>query len=54
VDFECVVESPDVASIYEIPLRFREQASIAWCASDCASTTKEPELGPWKQMARPS
>src|SRR3712207_2740275 len=25
VDFECVIESPDVASIYQIPLRFLEQ-----------------------------
>src|SRR5205823_12843951 len=25
VDFGCVIESPDVKSIYEIPLRFQEQ-----------------------------
>jgi CTP synthase len=50
VDFECVIESPDVASIYEIPLRFREQGFDRVVCERLRLETKEPELGPWKQM----
>jgi len=50
VDFECVIESPDVASIYEIPLRFREQGFDRVVCERLRLETKEPDLGPWKQM----
>ncbi len=49
-DFECVVESPDVASIYEIPLRFREQGFDRVVCERLRLETKEPDLGPWKAM----
>jgi CTP synthase len=50
VDFECVIESPDVASIYEIPLRFREQGFDRVVCERLRLETKEPDLGPWKAM----
>jgi CTP synthase len=50
VDFDCVIESPDVASIYEIPLRFREQGFDRVVCERLRLETKEPELGPWKAM----
>ena len=50
VDFECVVESPDVASIYEIPIRFREQGLDRVVCERLRLDTREPDLGPWKAM----
>jgi CTP synthase len=50
VDFECVIESPDVASIYEIPLRFREQGFDRVVCERLRLETPEPDLGPWKAM----
>ncbi len=50
VDFECVIESPDVASIYEIPLRFRDQGFDRVVCERLRLETKEPDLGPWKAM----
>ncbi|HEX5634115.1 MAG TPA: CTP synthase [Gemmatimonadales bacterium] len=50
VDFDCVIESPDVASIYEIPLRFREQGFDRVVCERLRLETKEPDLAPWKQM----
>jgi CTP synthase len=50
VDYSCVIESPDVKSIYEIPLRFREQGIDREVCQRLGLETKEPDLGPWKQM----
>jgi CTP synthase len=50
VDFECVIESPDVASIYEIPIRFREQGFDRVVCERLRLETKEPDLAPWKAM----
>jgi len=50
VDFECVIESPDVESIYEIPVRFRDQGFDRVVCERLRLETKEPDLGPWKAM----
>jgi CTP synthase len=50
VDFECVIESPDVASIYEIPVRFRDQGFDRVVCERLRLETREPDLGPWKAM----
>ncbi len=50
VDFDCVVESPDVQSIYEIPLRFHEQGLDAVVCERLRLTTREPDLGRWHAM----
>ncbi|HWA59280.1 MAG TPA: CTP synthase [Gemmatimonadales bacterium] len=50
VDFDCVIESPDVASIYEIPLRFREQGFDRVVCERLRLETKEPDLTSWKAM----
>ncbi|OGU23593.1 MAG: CTP synthase, partial [Gemmatimonadetes bacterium RIFCSPLOWO2_12_FULL_68_9] len=51
VDFDCVIESPDVQSIYEIPLRFQEQGFDRVVCERLRLETREPDLGPWKAMA---
>ena len=50
VDFECVIESPDVASIYEIPLRFRDQGFDRVVCERLRLETREPDLANWKGM----
>ena len=50
VDFGCVIESPDVQSIYEIPIRFQEQGFDRVVCERLHLQTKEPDLGPWKVM----
>ena len=50
VDFGCVIESPDVKSIYEIPLRFLEQGLDREVCQRLRLETKEPDLRPWKAM----
>ncbi len=50
VDFGCVVESPDVTSIYEIPLRFLEQGLDREVCQRLRLETKEPDLRGWKAM----
>jgi CTP synthase len=50
VDFECVIESPDVASIYEIPVRFRDQGFDRVVCERLRLETREPDLAPWKAM----
>ncbi len=50
VDFGCVVESPDVATIYEIPLRFREQGLDTTVCERLRLETKEPDLTAWRAM----
>jgi len=50
VDFECVIESPDVKSIYEIPLRFFEQGFDRVVCERLRLETKEPDLTAWRDM----
>src|SRR6266404_1985449 len=50
VDFGCVVESPDVRSIYEIPLRFLEQGLDREVCQRLRLETREPDLRGWKAM----
>jgi CTP synthase len=52
VDFDCVVESPDVRSIYEIPLRFHEQNFDRVVCERLRLTTPEPDLKPWKEITQ--
>jgi len=50
VDFGCVVESPDVRSIYEIPLKFNEQGLDREVCHRLGLDTKEPDLRAWNLM----
>jgi CTP synthase len=50
VDFGCVIESPDVRSIYEIPIRFHEQGFDRTVCQRLHLDTPEPDLGPWRAM----
>jgi len=50
VDFGCVVESPDVRSIYEIPLRLHEQGLDREVCRRLHLETKDPDLRAWAQM----
>ncbi len=50
VDFGCVVESPDVRSIYEIPLKFSEQGLDREVCRRLGLDTKEPDLRAWNLM----
>jgi CTP synthase len=50
VDFGCVIESPDVRSIYEIPIRFHEQSFDRTVCQRLHLDTPEPDLAPWRAM----
>jgi CTP synthase len=50
VDYSCVIESPDVKSIYEIPLRFLEQGFDREVCARLKLETKEPDLTAWRHM----
>src|SRR2546427_8935787 len=50
VDFGCVVESPDVKSIYEIPLKLHEQGLEKEVCTRLHLDTKEPDLRAWAAM----
>ena len=50
VDFGCVVESPDVKSIYEIPLRLHEQGLDREVCQRLRLDTPEPDLKSWREM----
>jgi len=50
VDFGCVVESPDVRSIYEIPLKLHEQGLDKEVCHRLHLETKEPDLRAWAHM----
>jgi CTP synthase len=52
VDFGCVIESPDVASIYEIPLRFHAQGFDREVCRRLHLETAEPDLGEWTALTR--
>ncbi|HVO36356.1 MAG TPA: CTP synthase [Gemmatimonadales bacterium] len=50
VDFGCVVESPDVATIYEVPLRLHEQGLDREVCQRLRLDTPEPDLRAWREM----
>ena len=50
VDFGCVVESPDVASIYEIPIKLHDQGLDKEVCNRLHLDTKEPDLRNWSAM----
>jgi len=50
VDFGCVVESPDVKSIYEIPLKLHDQGLDKEVCTRLHLDTKEPDLRAWAAM----
>ena len=50
VDFGCVVESPDVKSIYEIPLKLHDQGLDKEVCGRLHIETKEPDLRGWAAM----
>ncbi|HYU09299.1 MAG TPA: CTP synthase [Gemmatimonadales bacterium] len=50
VDFGCVVESPDVKSIYEIPLKLHAQGLDKEVCMRLHLDTKEPDLRAWAAM----
>ena len=50
VDFGCVVESPDVRSIYEIPIKLQEQGLDKEVCHRLHLDTKEPDLRAWGVM----
>jgi CTP synthase len=50
VDFACVIESPDVKSIYEIPVRFFDQGLDREVCQRLRLETREPDLTEWKTM----
>jgi CTP synthase len=50
VDFGCVVESPDVKSIYEIPIKLHDQGLDKEVCKRLHLDTKEPDLRAWAAM----
>src|SRR5919107_75130 len=50
VEFGAVIESPDVSSIYEIPLRFREQGFDDKVLQKFGIDRAAPDLAPWREM----
>ncbi|PYO63482.1 MAG: hypothetical protein DMD28_02110 [Gemmatimonadetes bacterium] len=50
VDFGCVVESPDVRSIYEVPLKLHSQGLDKEVCQRLHLETKEPDLRAWAAM----
>ncbi len=52
VDYGAVIESPDVKSIYQIPLSFREQGFDDKVMQRIGLERPAPDLGPWKEMVQ--
>jgi CTP synthase len=52
VDHNCVVESRDAESIYEVPLRFHEQNLDRLVCDRMRLDVKEPDLRPWGAMVQ--
>jgi CTP synthase len=50
VDFGCVVESPDVQSIYQVPLLFQEQGLDREVCQRLHLDTKDPDMRGWSAM----
>ncbi|MES2176443.1 MAG: CTP synthase [Gemmatimonadota bacterium] len=52
VEFGAVIESPDVKSIYQIPLSFREQGFDEKVLQKFGIERPAPELAPWREMVQ--
>ncbi|MBW8773452.1 MAG: CTP synthase, partial [Gemmatimonadetes bacterium] len=52
VDYSCVVESPDVATIYEIPVRFKEQGLDAAVCERLRLENRAPDISKWEAMVQ--
>ena len=52
VDHNCVVESRDAVSIYEVPLRFHQQNLDRLVCDRMGLDAKEPDLRPWGAMVQ--
>ena len=50
VEFGCVIESPDVRTIYEIPLRFHEQGFDEKVLERLGLDVTRPDLSNWRQL----
>ena len=50
VEFGCVIESPDVRTIYEIPLRFHEQGFDDKVLEKLGLESTKPDLTHWRQL----
>lgn len=51
VDLDCVVQSEDLPSIYEVPINMQQQGLDAAILRKCGEEVKPtPELGPWKEF----
>jgi CTP synthase len=50
VEFGCVIESPDVRTIYEIPLRFHEQGFDDKVLQKLGLAAPKPNLSNWKEL----
>jgi CTP synthase len=50
VEFGAVIESPDVRTIYEIPLRFHDQGFDDRVVAKLGLEAPAPELGKWKEL----
>jgi CTP synthase len=50
VEFGAVIESPDVRTIYEIPLRFHDQGFDERVVQKLGITAPAPELSKWKDL----
>jgi CTP synthase len=52
VDFGAVIESPDVPTIYEIPIRFEQQGFAERVMDRLRLTAPAPDLAQWKGMVQ--
>src|SRR2546423_1905397 len=52
VEFGAVIESPDVRSIYQIPLAFREQGFDDKVLQKFGIERPAPDLAPWREMVQ--
>ena len=50
VEFGAVIESPDVRTIYEIPLRFNDQGLDERVVQKLGINAPAPELGKWREL----
>jgi CTP synthase len=52
VDYGAVIESPDVKSIYQIPISFREQGFDDKVIQRIGLERPAPDLAPWREMVQ--
>ncbi len=52
VDFGCVIENRDAASIYEVPLQLHDQGLDQQVCKRLGLDVKQPDLRPWRAMVQ--